>query len=97
MKEEETAVILVSRIEAAVIAGKLPTWLRRCIRLWHTLGCSLGRVAHLFTYCHSDIEVRQIVESLLVTDLITDVIVIALPMPQVWQTNQLTKIQSTKY
>ncbi|KAI1384737.1 uncharacterized protein F4822DRAFT_371725 [Hypoxylon trugodes] len=47
-------------------------------------GAHWGAVADLFAYCHGGFEVQQIVESLLITDLITDVIIIALPMPRIW-------------
>ncbi|KAI1397064.1 hypothetical protein F4819DRAFT_490923 [Hypoxylon fuscum] len=43
-----------------------------------------GSVADLFAYCHGGFEVQQIVESLFITDLVTDVIIIALPMPRIW-------------
>ncbi|KAI1440008.1 hypothetical protein F5Y02DRAFT_32223 [Annulohypoxylon stygium] len=38
-------------------------------------------VADIINYCHGT---QQLVESLLITDLITDVIIIALPMPIIW-------------
>lgn len=50
-----------------------------------------GSVADLFAYCHGGFEVQQIVESLFITDLVTDVIIIALPMPRVCRTCQPTK------
>ncbi|KAI0382175.1 hypothetical protein F5Y04DRAFT_279959 [Hypomontagnella monticulosa] len=43
-----------------------------------------GSVADILAYCHGGNEVQKIVKSLFITDLITDVIIIALPMPRVW-------------
>ncbi|KAF3058031.1 hypothetical protein GL218_05716 [Daldinia childiae] len=44
-------------------------------------GAHWGSVAEIITYCQGT---QQLVESLLITDLITDVIIIALPMPRIW-------------
>ncbi|KAI5920752.1 hypothetical protein F4810DRAFT_681869 [Camillea tinctor] len=42
-----------------------------------------GSISDLFTYCHGGYPVQRIYESLLISDLITDVIILALPMPRV--------------
>ncbi|KAI1144988.1 hypothetical protein F4825DRAFT_280746 [Nemania diffusa] len=42
-----------------------------------------GSYSDLFQYCHGGFPVQQIYESLLITDLITDVLIILLPLPKV--------------
>ncbi|KAI0542846.1 hypothetical protein GGR58DRAFT_449825 [Xylaria digitata] len=43
-----------------------------------------GSYSDLFQYCHGGFPVQQIYESLLITDLITDVLIILLPLPKIW-------------
>ncbi|KAJ8126613.1 hypothetical protein O1611_g7028 [Lasiodiplodia mahajangana] len=42
-----------------------------------------GSYSDLFQHCHGGFPVQQIYESLLITDLITDILIILLPLPKV--------------